>query len=158
MSERLSARQRRNQGFAAADRDRTGVPNEWFEMTPFIRFDRETGEILEHGTMSLGGLRHLEETQGWAWLPQRGDPDLYWVNPQTKRRRVKSVCPAVLDGLTLRDLPQPCRIEIAEPATGTQVYEETEAALELSFEHPGIYTIRVLSTPHTPGEFEVTVP
>lgn len=153
-----SARQRREAAFIAADRDRaTGLPNEWFETTPFIRFDPATGEILEHGHMSLAGLRLLEETQGWTWLPQSGRPDLHYVNPATGRRRVKATCPAVLDGMMLRNLPQPCRIEIAEGTTGAQVYAETEAEVELSFDHPGTYTVWVLSVPYTPGEFVVTV-
>jgi len=156
MTQAVSPRQRRLQAFVAADRDRTGIPNEWFEMTPFIRFDPATGEIIQYGTMSLGGLTHLEETQGWSWLPQSGRPDLHYVNPATGRRRVKAVCPAVLDGLMLHNLPQPCRIEITEEATGQQVYDETAAEVQLSFDHPGTYTVRVLSVPFTPGEFVVT--
>jgi hypothetical protein len=56
-------------------------------------------------------------------------------------------------------LPLPCRIEISDPAGGTRTYEEADAAvLELAFDHPGTYRVRVLSAPHTPGAWTVEVP
>lgn len=153
-----SPRQRRLQGFVKADRDRTGIPNDWFRTTPFIRYDPVTGEILEKGTESIAGLKHMSDVSGYHYLPVAGDFNLHYVDTVKMRRRCKSICPAVLDGLVLRALPRPCRIEISEPATGTEVYELSDPEIALAFDHPGTYTVRVLAVPHLPGEFTVVVP
>jgi hypothetical protein len=72
--------------------------------------------------------------------------------------RERAVCPAMLDGITLRSLPLPCQIQITKPLGGLETYDEAEASdVDLSFDHPGTYTVRVLSARHLPGTFTVTV-
>ncbi|MFC4172628.1 hypothetical protein ACFOYU_11245 [Microvirga sp. GCM10011540] len=134
--------------------DRQGVPFDYYEYSDFVRFDPSTGEITEHGTMQKGVIRELIE-QGQPYLMRGGNRFDHYV--KDGRRRTKSSCPAALVGMTLMNLPSPCWIEISEATTGLQIYEETDAAVELSFDYPGTYTIRVLSVPYTPGEFTVTV-
>jgi hypothetical protein len=81
-----------------------------------------------------------------------------YVDLATRTVREKTPCPARLDGLTLRDLPLPCRIEIANPGGPPTLYPETEATeIDLAFDHPGSYAVRVLSAPHLAGAFTVVV-
>jgi hypothetical protein len=79
-----------------------------------------------------------------------------YVDVATRSLREKTPCPARLEGLTLQDLPLPCRIEISTPEGAPAVYPETEAAeIDLTFDHPGTYSVRVLSAPHLAGAFTV---
>ncbi|MCJ2009813.1 hypothetical protein [Methylobacterium sp. J-092] len=81
----------------------------------------------------------------------------HYVETALRHIRVRTECPAVLDGLVLSRLPQPCRIEISSPFATPTFYDWIDPALTLSFEHPGRYTVRVLSIPYLPGVFEVPV-
>jgi hypothetical protein len=126
---------------------------------PFVRYLPD-GTITDMGRM---GPAHIESERaaGGRILAISGKADVHYIDLSGDRpqRRAKSSCPATLDGLTLRDLPLPCRIEISDPAGGTRTYEEADAAvLELAFDHPGTYRVRVLSAPHTPGAWTVEVP
>lgn len=140
--------------------DRTGIPDAWHIPTPFIHYDRATGDLLGHGVSSVAGLAHLEAVTGNAYLPVSGDPAIHYVDLSRAkpRRRVKAACPARLDGLTLCDLPIPCRIEISDPVFAPTVYAIEAAELDLVFDHPGTHTVRVLSAPYTPGVFPVEAP
>jgi hypothetical protein len=152
-----SPKQRREQAFITADRDRTGIPNDEYRMTPFIRY-LDTGEIVEKGIESIAGLKYLSEKFGYRYLPISGDWVDFYVDVAKQRRRLKTPCPAVLEGLTLVNLPVPCRIEITDPTNETQTYEHDEDAVELEFAHPGEYRVRVLSVPYYPGEYIAVVP
>ncbi|CAO4186220.1 hypothetical protein CLBKND_04919 [Methylorubrum aminovorans] len=71
--------------------------------------------------------------------------------------RMKTPCPARLDGMMLHDLPLPCTIEISAPLNGLITHDEAEdTELSLSFDHPGTYAIRVTSPRHLPGNFTAT--
>lgn len=76
--------------------------------------------------------------------------DVYVSNGEVHPRPAN---PARLDGMTLRDLPTPGTIHI-----GDAHYPYDEPAVELEFEHPGTYTVRVESWPHLDKEFEVENP
>ncbi|TXN78273.1 hypothetical protein [Methylobacterium sp. WL8] len=81
----------------------------------------------------------------------------YFVEVALRQFKAKAECPAVLDRFTLSRLPVPCRVEISTPFTTPTLYDWTDPALTLSFEHPCRYTVRVLSVPYLPGVFEVAV-
>ena len=64
----------------------------------------------------------------------------------------KGLCPAWLDGLTLRDMPVPSQLLVDKT-----IYDVTEPTVELSFNLPGTYTIKIFSAPYLPVTLEVTV-
>lgn len=122
---------------------------------PFVRFDTGTGEITSTGMMARAHiLRERLETGGT--IIGSGHYATHHVDLATRTVREKTACPARLDGMTLRGLPMPCRIEISNPSGEPSVYPNDEAAeLDLAFDHPGTYAVRVLSVPHRPGAFTV---
>lgn len=142
----------------ADGRDADGVDYDWSFQTPFLRYDLTTGAILSSGNTTLGGLRaHRENQPEYGFLARGGDPETQYVAVKTKRIRTRSDNPARLNGRTLSHLPVPCQIEISDPAGGPQVYDVTDTSLELEFDQPGTYTVRVLAVKHLPAVFEVTV-
>lgn len=74
-----------------------------------------------------------------------------WVDVAARTVNDKTECPAVLDGMVIRNCPRPCRIRIE-----AQEYEVTDGTAELSFEQPGAYAVTVVSVPHFDKTFEVT--
>lgn len=60
---------------------------------------------------------------------------------------------ATLSGLTLLNVPVPSTIQI-----GTQFYESTDSTVELEFNLPGTYKVKVISWPHMDKEFTVENP
>jgi hypothetical protein len=152
-----SAKQRRQQAFLAANRDIThGIPNDWFRSTPFLRYDPQTGEILSSGVMSLGGIKHQIENDGQHFLLMTGDRHNFWVDVEKKKRRMKAACPAVLDGLTLRNVPVPSVLKVTDPSTPfVTEYEIADDTVELEFDYPGTYTVTICSVRHKDGTYEV---
>lgn len=127
---------------------------------PFVRYDAD-GAIFEAGFQGVAFITDrisAGERVLLAVTPHvdvmRGDP-VHYVEVATRRLRARTACPAEPEGLTLRDLPVPCRIEISSGLGAPAVYAWDAPALTLSFDHPGRYTVRVLSVPHRPGVFEV---
>ncbi|MFE1598176.1 hypothetical protein [Methylobacterium sp. ID0610] len=140
-------------------RERQGGDARLFAISPFIRYD-EQGSIVATGEMAIGHIQALR-IQGDRILPETGKWDTHYVDRGAEggpRKRVKSRCPATLDGFTLRNAPQPCRVEISDPVNGLTVYAADDAEIELQFSHSGTYRVRVLSAPHTPGEWTIEVP
>jgi hypothetical protein len=58
---------------------------------------------------------------------------------------------ATLDGMTLRNLPSPCTITLEG-----QTHDCTDDHCELSFSHPGTFTVKVSAWPMLEAVFEVT--
>src|SRR5690606_2744108 len=76
--------------------------------------------------------------------------DVYVSNGEVHPRPAN---PAHLDGMTLRDLPTPGTVHI-----GDAQYPYDEPVVELEFEHPGTYKVRVEAWPYLDKEFEVENP
>lgn len=110
----------------------------------FIRY-RERGEIYAWGECQqiiyeqMDGLKMLADASG----------ETHWVSDGEVLE--KTPCPAFLDGLTLRDVPVPATVSI----DGAR-YPTDEPVVELTFNHPGIYTVTIESIPHMPISFMVT--
>ncbi|MFE1601640.1 hypothetical protein [Methylobacterium sp. ID0610] len=130
------------------------------EILPFVRY-ADDGTILSSGSMAKGHIE-AERAETGRILQTSGRPDTHYIDlsGEEPRRRTKSSCPATLDGHTLRNLPIPCNVEVSVPLyDAPRVYRiASPADLTLSFEHPGSYRVRVISAPHTPGEFTVEMP
>lgn len=105
------------------------------------------------GSCEIPGAGLRSPMEGFAYMATHYVDDRGFC-PQI---RDKEPCPASLEGHTLRNLPLPCTIEISAPLDRLithEVFEDSD--LDLSFEHPGTYTVRVTSSRHLPGEFAVT--
>jgi len=154
-----SPKQRRLAAFAAGDRSHTGRHNDWDRLTPFVRYCPETGRILEAGAMSVAAVARMEADCGWSYLRQSADRDLHYVDLSgaSPRRRVRSACPARLDGQALSGLPVPCVIIVTDPAGASTTIEADAPALLLQCDYPGRYRVHVASIPHTDGAFEMEV-
>lgn len=154
--QKLSAKQKRLQTFLATDRDVTGVHNDWSRRTPFARYNPETGEIYATGTMSLAAIRHEEETLGVHLILEKADPTMHFVKNGCKR--FKSSCPAVLDGVTLRNCPVPSRLTIIEQGSRTQEeFDITDPTVEIGVPPAGDYVLILRSAPHTDGIYRIIV-
>lgn len=145
--------------------DRSGVADEWRWIVPYVRYLPETGQVVEAGRQAVGALRRLSEAGIGCYLELEagaahdlGLTTTHFVDVGgTGLLTPKGACPAALDGATLRGLPQPCTIEVSDPA-GTARYPWSGGAeLVLTANHPGIYAVRVLSARCLPGEFEVAL-
>lgn len=122
---------------------------------PFLRFDPASGAILETGRMARAHIMR-ERMQTGGTIVGSGAPASHFVDLASRAVLPKTACPARLDGLVLRDLPVPCRIEIDNPGAAPSFYAWSESSLALAFDHPGTWTVRVLSVPHLPATFTVT--
>ena len=151
---KMSAAQRRRMAYLANDRQLDGSHNNEYRRVDYVLYDKTTGDITSFGNQPVASLERLEAAGDFHWLPAIGDPVSFYVDLERMRVRPKSRCPAVLDGLVLRELPVPARVTVHDPA-GAEVYEVEDGVAELSFEHPGTYRVVVESVRHTPGEFEV---
>lgn len=127
---------------------------DWVVHVPFVRFDAATGAITSRGAMGRAQISH-ERMEVGGIIPGSGHWDTHFVDLEMRQIRERTACPAALDGLTLTGLPVPCSVEITAPGSAPSLYAWDEPALTLSFDHPGRYTVRVLSVPHRPGVFEV---
>lgn len=81
------------------------------------------------------------------WVDGFWDGKLYYVVDGTATLRPD--CPAVLDGLTLTDLPVPCVIDI----DGTK-YESDDDTVELDLA-AGSHKITIIAFPYLDGVFNV---
>lgn len=154
-----SAKSRRLAAFEASDRSITGRHNDWDRMTPFTRYDPETGAILETGDMAVAALDQMETTKGWAVIRQASERNTHYVDISglKPRRRCCPTCPATLDGTTLTGLPVPCTITITDESWERTVIENDEPSLKLMFDYPGAYAVTVRSVPYTDGVFTIEV-
>lgn len=127
------------------------------EVTQVMRQSPETVSALlsaEIASCEIPGIGLAGMMEGLAYA-RAHYVDTSTFHPQIRER---TACPASLDGLALRSLPLPCQIEITAPLNATRTYDEADDPdLDLSFDHPGTYTVRVLSARHLPGVFTVTV-
>jgi hypothetical protein len=62
----------------------------------------------------------------------------------------RPACPAVLTGYQLTHLPAPCTITI-----GDSGYQATETVVDLEFDQPGVYTIKIEAWPYLDKEFTI---
>lgn len=145
--------------FEASDRTITGRHNDWDRMTPFTRYDADTGAILETGDMAIAALAQLETARGWSVIRQASQRDTHYVDVSglKPRRRCCAASPAALNGTTLTGLPVPCTVTITDEAWLQTVLECSEPSLELAFDYPGAYAVTVRAVPYTDGVFTIEV-
>jgi len=88
-------------------------------------------------TAQVIGLPYVEGDYGSDHWFHNGEPQL------------RPTCPTTLDGLTLHNVPANSTININD-----QTYDcEDGGTVELDFDQPGTYRIRITSWPYLDGEF-----
>lgn len=143
----------------AEDREPDGTHRDWYRVVDYVRYDPATGAILAFGQMSKAAVAHedsLYDDDGY--LIAKGHRDTHWVDVAAQELREKTACPAVLDGVTLRDLPVPCTITVTDHTGATSEHACTDGMAECEFEYPGTYTLTITSVPHLPGTYQVVIP
>lgn len=116
-----------------------------------ISFYDERGEIVGNfdGDPTSVALTKQLTTQPWVegdWLGQ----NKYVLDGEVVDRPENT---ATLSGLTLLNVPVPSTIQI-----GNQFYESADSTVELEFNLPGTYKVKVISWPHLDKEFTVENP
>ncbi len=114
------------------------------------RYLPETGRIMAVVTCppAMAASMAMPGEQAVYCAPDVMDTTHYVLHGAVQPR---PTCPALLDGMTLRDLPVPCAIRI----NGVS-YDCAEPTAELEFDQPGAYSIRVTAWPYRNADFEVT--
>jgi hypothetical protein len=141
------------------------------ESMSFVRYDPQTGAVLESGQMGHGMiLKQIEAGQSYLTTPELSRDEAtaalttHYVDISTPSPslRAKTPFPGTLSGMEITGLPVPCRVGIQTPFTPAQGWWEAvwhdwdEPEIELSFENPGTYRVTVTSVQHLDGVFEVT--
>lgn len=109
------------------------------------------GRIVQTGSTSPVTL-DAQIAAGEPVLRGTADPATQWVNGGRIADKTDA-CPAVLDGLTLKNLPKPSMLVIEG-----ELYEVADGVAELAFDYPGTYEVRVISGPFLDRVFKVEVP
>jgi len=114
-------------------------------ITHFAKYDSATGRITFTGSVPSSML----SLQGENVVAGEADPLLDYVSAGVISPRPANT--ATLKGMKLRSLPKPCVITVEGVA-----HECTDATADLSFSHPGTYTVTVSAWPMLDATFEVT--
>ena len=132
--------------------DDTVVPQRY--SPPFILFTeyKASGEIVMSGAMASGYIEDMIDAGKLIIFPEAYPLPTDRVNTTTKQIEPKPVCPATLDGTTLRNLPIPSRVNVEQ-----QWYDVTDGVLEMEFTSAGTYKVIVENPIFLTGTYEVTV-
>lgn len=132
----------------------------------FIRYDKDTGEIVSKGysnvkTTGLIGGQYRE-------LPGDADPVTQYVNVFTAKVVARPASPVVADKLevaadtvdkvTLQNIVPNSNIDVegVNGRNGAQVGNDIDNTVELTFDRPGTYTVKIRAFPEQDSEFVVT--
>jgi hypothetical protein len=107
------------------------------------------GRILYHARMPYAMFPFQSPPPGGRFVVGFGSAETHYVKGDEVLERPAST--AVLDGMTLKSLPVPCTITLE----GVE-HDCTDDTCELSFSHPGTYTVTVSAWPMFDAIFEVT--
>lgn len=111
----------------------------------------QRGEIVTTLRGDTAAIDNTLENTGASWVDGDwlGKP-VYVLNGEVVPRPEN---PTTLHGLTLENVPVPSTIVI-----GGTYYEATESTVELSFNLPGTYRVKVISWPYLDKEITVENP
>ncbi len=135
--------------------DEPEIDRRYITAVPFVRHDA-AGHITGQGTMGLGHLEDEARREGGI-VQGAGAGETHYVDVVTGSLRAKTPCPARREGMVLSGLPVPCRIEIGQLGRVPTLYDWSDPALTLAFDHPGYWSVRVLALRHQDGRFDVQV-
>lgn len=113
-----------------------------------ITFYLPTGEIDSVLTGDQSVINETIKISELDWVEGYFYDMVYYVlNGQAVERPVN---PTLLTGLTLTNVPYPCKIVINQTE-----YECNESEVELDFPMSGLYKIKVIAFPYLDAEFEI---
>jgi hypothetical protein len=116
--------------------------------TPYVVADA-TGKIMMWGSIPQFMIEYQTTPAGGSVVPGEGMPETHYVKDGQVLERPAN--PAVLDGMTLRNLPVPCVVMINAAS-----HDCTDETVELSFSQPGTYPVVVSAFPALEATFMVT--
>ena len=112
-----------------------------------ISFYDANGRII-HVLTASEPIVELNKEHDPNWIDGEWDDDVYYVKHGKAVKRPKNPCYA--DGQTLLNVPVPCVVWVNDTK-----YECDENTIDLEFDQPGTYVIRVQSWPYLDAEFEI---
>lgn len=118
------------------------------EVETITRFDPVSGKILGSIWGKADQLRRNKEMMDGPFLDGFYSPDSYYVLGEKAIARPSQ--PTKLHGLNLEDIPYPAKLII-----NGQEYVVTESSVELAFDQPGTYTVKLESWPYLDKEFTI---
>lgn len=113
-------------------------------------FHDDEGRIIMTGFMPEEVVAGTAEANGLQYAPGRLDADRETEYVKDGVLTPRPASTAVQDGHWLRSLPVPCTITVGEVAV-----ECDEPDVELVFDIPGIYQVKVSAWPYTDAQFEI---
>lgn len=126
-------------------------PAQAYSGVSFVRYDPATGEITGSGSMPRFGFDHAVYVNGERLLEAVGQPETHYLDLATMTVRQKAPNPAVLEGMTLSNLPIPSAVVIEG-----ERYEVTDGTAELAFDQTGrTYEVSVEAVPYLTKVFAV---
>lgn len=129
-----------------------------FRKLPCTRYDPATGAILDVGPVAVNAIDRMERDNGWHVVREAATYDRHYVDLATKTIRTKAPCTATLNGMTMSNIPPHSAVRVTGPTGPSSTHHIIVPEVELSFDFPGTYRVRVTSVQCLPGEYEVVVP
>jgi len=116
-----------------------------------ISYYNQQGKITGELSGDLAAINLTKELTPDPWVEGSwlGKP-VYVVNGEVLPQPEN---PTTLTGTTLTGVPVPATVYINDTS-----YETTEAVVELGFDLPGTYTVKVVAWPHLDKEFVIENP
>lgn len=125
-----------------------------YRIAPFVRFDPANGRIVNYGSMAVAHIE-AEIEQGLPTLlgDDSATADTHYVDLRVRELVLKGASTARLEGHDIAGLPlEPCTIHI-----GGEVYLCDDGRAELSFEHPGSYSVTIMCPSQAAATFVIEV-
>jgi hypothetical protein len=112
-----------------------------------LTFYRTDGAI-NHVLSGDQSVIDLNKSTSSNWVEGAWDGETHYVLDGVATERPAN--PATLDGLTLNNLPVPCKIVI-----NSTYYDCTDDTAELEFDYAGTYKVIIEAFPYLNAEFEI---
>mgnify|MGYP001051725996 CR=1 FL=1 len=112
-----------------------------------ISFYDANGRIT-HVLTASDPVVELNKSKDHRWIDGEWDDDMYYIKDGRPVKRLKNPC--VVEGQSLLNVPVPSVIWVNQTR-----YDCDDSTVELEFNQPGTYTVRVQSWPYLDTEFEI---
>ena len=117
--------------------------------TDYVLYEKATGRISTWGQVPLFVIALQTPPEGFAIQIGEGRAETHYV--ADGQVLVRPANTATLDGMTLKNLPNPCVITIQGVA-----HDCTDDTADLSFSQPGTFDVTVSAFPMLDATFQVT--
>lgn len=114
-------------------------------------YEAETGRIKYFADGDPPAMQATKDSLTDPWVDGEFHWDTHYVSDGVATLRPD--CPATVSGLILLNVPVPAEIHI-----GRNVYQADDSTVELEFNLPGTYKVKVVSFPYLDKEFTIENP